>query len=802
MHDDSSVAPPRFTVLLVDDDPTQLKLGKLHLTHAGFAVEVASGAEEALEKARRRPPSAILSDVLMGDIDGFGLCIRLREDPSLASVPVILLSAHYRGVPDQELAARVGASALVARTPDFDAELAALRRSLHDPAPPTVETGPGVYAEHLRSNANQLQRLVGQARRAEDRYRALFERARDCIAFCTPDGVVLEVNERWRPVLGIDPADLIGKNVNDFSPAGQGATRIADFRRLVAAGEGRTPAIPMQRPDGTLLFMSFSLSVVDVAGEHLVHLIGRDETQSVEAKHALIEAEHKYRSLVERIPETLWTLNDAGAYRFVAPNCERFSGFVAAELTFGGVTLLLDRVHKDDVERVRAAYQALLTDQTLFDIAYRWRKKDETWVWIRDRATAAYDRHGTWHFDGMFSDVTESKQLEEGLRHAQKMEAIGQLTGGIAHDFNNILAAILANSHFLVEDLAPGDPRRDDAIEIKTVAERAAALTKQLLAFSRKQMLEPTVVDLNTTVAGIEKMLRRVIGEDIVMQVLPGKDLGSVRVDVGQLEQVIMNLAVNARDAMPRGGTITIETENVELDEAYASSHASVPPGRYVLLSVSDTGIGMDAAVQARIFEPFFTTKEVGRGTGLGLSTCYGIVKQSGGSIWVYSEPGHGTVFKVYLPRIDDRVDAGARAEKREHKGSETVLLIEDDSHVRGAVRRMLEARGYQLLIARDGVEARALVERHNGPIDLVLTDVVMPGGSGPSIVREMAKTSKRMRALFMSGYTDHAMLRNGALEEGMAFIQKPFSPQALAQKIREVLEVPSTTLLSRAAVS
>jgi nitrogen-specific signal transduction histidine kinase/CheY-like chemotaxis protein len=392
--------------------------------------------------------------------------------------------------------------------------------------------------------------------------------------------------------------------------------------------------------------------------------------------------------------------------------------------------------------------------------------------------------------DGMITDITERKQLEESVRLSQKMEAIGQLTGGIAHDFNNILASILANSHFLIEDLADHDPRRADAQEIKIAAERAAALTRQLLAFSRRQVLEPTTVDLNSTVNGLEKMLRRLIGEDIEFSVIPGADLGSVRVDVGQLEQVIMNLVVNARDAMPLGGGLLIETSNVELGDEYAASHVSAVPGSYVMLAVSDTGCGMNAETQRRIFEPFFTTKELGKGTGLGLSTCYGIVKQSGGYIWVYSEPGRGTTFKIYFPRVNGRPEAGRKLSGSFNvRGSETILVVEDDDRVRNAVSRMLEPLGYTVLSARNAGEASDVVAHHAESIDLVLSDVVMPSSSGPEVVAELQRKAPAARALFMSGYTDHAVLRNGALEGGTNFIQKPFAPEALVKKVREVLD-------------
>jgi len=353
------------------------------------------------------------------------------------------------------------------------------------------------------------------------------------------------------------------------------------------------------------------------------------------------------------------------------------------------------------------------------------------------------------------------------------------------------LATILANSQFLIDAIGENDPRLIDVQEIKLASERAASLTRQLLAFSRKQVLEFRVTDLNRVVSGVERMLRRLIGEDIELLFLAGANLGTVEADTGQLEQVIMNLAVNARDAMPLGGKLTIETSNIDLDGEYPSAHAAGKPGPYVLLTVSDTGTGMDAETQRRIFEPFFSTKEQGKGTGLGLATCHGIVTQSGGHIGVYSEPGHGTVFKVYLPRVSGEatVKAEPSAPKETPAGRETVLLVEDDPPLRAAVQRMLTAQGYRVLIARHSAEASELALKEGSALSLLITDVVMPVVSGPEVAKAVQVHVPKIKVLFMSGYTDHAVLRNGELNNSVGFIQKPFSSQALAKKVRETLD-------------
>ena len=381
------------------------------------------------------------------------------------------------------------------------------------------------------------------------------------------------------------------------------------------------------------------------------------------------------------------------------------------------------------------------------------------------------------------------RRSEAQVRQLQRLDSVGRLAGGVAHDFNNLLTVILGRSQLLMARSQIDNVARQDITLIEKTAMRAASLTKQLLAFSREQILEPKVLDLSALVSGLAVMLRRLIGEDIDLAFHPGPDLGRVNADPGQLEQVIVNLVVNARDAMPQGGHLTLETGNVELDQAYARQHLGAQPGSYVMLAVSDAGVGMDAATQARVFEPFFTTKEPGKGTGLGLSTVYGIVKQSGGNIYLYSEPGRGTVFKIYLPRVDGPLATEEPVVSGPPRGTETVLLVEDEDEVRALALEVLEQSGYTVLDARHPGEALGIAERHSGPIHLVLTDVVMPHMSGPRLVEEIAPLRRGIKALYMSGYTADAMAQHGVLEPGIALIQKPFLPQALARKVREVLD-------------
>ena len=393
------------------------------------------------------------------------------------------------------------------------------------------------------------------------------------------------------------------------------------------------------------------------------------------------------------------------------------------------------------------------------------------------------------YYEAFVRDITGQRQLEAQLAQAQKMEAIGRLAGGVAHDFNNLLTVILSYSDLLLEDLPQDAATRDDIEQIRKAAQGASALTRQLLAFSRQQVLQPKIVDLNAAITGIEKLLARVLREDIQLRCALAPDAGTVKVDPGQLEQVLMNLAVNARDAMPNGGRLTIETANVDLDETYVQAHPVAAPGRYVMLAVTDTGVGMDAVTQARIFEPFFTTKDAGKGTGLGLATVQGIVQQSGGFIWVYSEPNHGTCFKVYLPRLDAPVSKAEDAAGDAMHGTETVLVVEDMAAVRAVTCEMLKRFGFTVYDAADGITAVQIAEQLTGRIDLLLTDVVMPDINGRDLASRFRKTRPELKVLFMSGYTDDAVVRHGILQEGIAYLQKPFTPKSLVRKVREVLD-------------
>jgi two-component system cell cycle sensor histidine kinase/response regulator CckA len=515
----------------------------------------------------------------------------------------------------------------------------------------------------------------------------------------------------------------------------------------------------------------------------------RDITERKRADDALRESEERYRDLVENAHDIIYTHDLEGNYTSINKAGERITGYTREECL---ALNLAATVAPEDLPKTREMLRRKIVGEkvTAYDMVII--AKDGHRVAVEANTKLVYQDGVPVGVQGIARDVTERKQLEEQLRQSQKMEAIGQLAGGVAHDFNNLLTAINGYSSLALQRLEDGHPIRSYLEEVKKAGDRATNLTRQLLAFGRKQILQPLAINLNGVVADMNKMLRHLIGEDIVLTAKLDAGVGKVMADPSQIEQVLVNLIVNARDAMPRGGNLTIETRNVELDEQYGSKHVGVAPGKYVLLAVSDTGEGMSEEVRHRVFEPFFTTKEKGKGTGLGLSTVYGIVKQSGGNVWIYSEPGRGTTFKVYLPQAEsEKLELGEKVvEAAPCGGSETILLVEDEEVVRGLARRILEQAGYSVVEASKGDEALRFCAEHAAEVDLLLTDVVMPEMSGKELADRLKPKYPELKMLFMSGYTDEAIVHHGVLDSSVEFIQKPFTPAALVTKVREVLDL------------
>jgi two-component system cell cycle sensor histidine kinase/response regulator CckA len=507
----------------------------------------------------------------------------------------------------------------------------------------------------------------------------------------------------------------------------------------------------------------------------------------VEARDEAIESANKYRLLFDLNPEPMW-LYDEASLRFLAVNESAIRSYGYTRDEFLAMTIKGIRSESEYPQLDEGPKKNLGT--TMIRTNARHLKKDGTAIEVELSADAIEIEERKARLV-LAHDVTGRKRLEDQFRQAQKMEAVGQLAGGVAHDFNNLLTVIRAHSDFLLDAIEANDPKREDVEEIQKAGVRAAGLTRQLLAFSRKQILRPAVLDLNKTVESAEKMLRRLIGDHIEISTILSPDLPHILADSGQLEQVLVNLAVNARDAMPDGGRLEIDTSSVVVTEQSIDSNSATPPGKYVLLCVSDTGTGMDAATRKRVFEPFFTTKDPGKGTGLGLATVYGIIKQSGGYIWVDSEPGSGTTFRIYLPQLAKELlpQEITNAAVAISKGMETILLVEDEDSLRRVVNRMLSAQGYVVLEARDGEDALSIAAGYGAPIHLVVSDVVMPGPHGGEVCRRLRLDRPDIKTISMSGYTDDEVVRRGIVAGDMPFIQKPFSQTDLARLVRETLD-------------
>jgi two-component system cell cycle sensor histidine kinase/response regulator CckA len=584
--------------------------------------------------------------------------------------------------------------------------------------------------------------------------------------------------------------ELVRRVTEEFivGAAGDDIVRLRVLREMAPTSYMCVPLMARDRPWGAITLIAsdrlFDDADVDLAAELARRAAGAIETARLVG--SLERSEERYRLLFEANPLPMWVY-DAETLRFLAVNeaAIRHYGYTSAE--FHAMTIAQIRP-QEDVEALLADMQSRGGPGSPTPGSWRHRRKDGSVIDVEITA-------GKVVFEGrpaalvLAHDVTERRRLEERLTQAEKMEAIGRLAGGVAHDFNNLLTVISGYAEILLA--RPDMPGRDHIGEIAHAAEQASSLTRQLLAFSRRQVLHPRVLDLNEIVAGMEPMVRRIIGDDINVGVRLAPSLAPVEADRAQIERVILNLAANARDAMPQGGQLTIETADVDLDEEYTSSRGEGSAGANVLLAVSDTGVGMSEDVQRHLFEPFFTTKSPGAGTGLGLATVFGVVKQSGGSIYVYSEEGRGTTFKIYLPAAAaDAVQLGpGAADGAAERGTETIIVVEDDARVRDLVCLMLSSKGYEVLAAAGADEATELCETRRGAVDLLLTDVIMPGVNGRVLAERLGAISPSMRILFMSGYSDEAVYRHGEISPNAAFIEKPFTDRTLARKVREVLD-------------
>lgn len=653
----------------------------------------------------------------------------------------------------------------------------------------------GLAAELEKANLH-LERVRAELEKERVQLREMIRMAPAFVASVEgPDAVFTMANDPFYDLVG--PRDLIGLPLREALPevADQGVAELVE--RVYTTGQalgGDEMRIRLRREEeGPLEDRYVSFVYQPLMGPDWrvtgVLVCGVDLTEQVLARKAAEEAATDFRLMAETIRQVFWVADAAGAVVYVSPAAEAVWGRPPEEIL---QNRWLDTVAPEDRARVAELYTPEHLLAGTYEIEYRIVRPDGSIRWIRDRAyPVAGKRGGMERIVGIAEDVTDRRALEMQLRQSQKMEAIGRLAGGIAHDFNNMLTAIGGHAQLLELELPADSPLQQHIQIIRTAADRSAALTRQLLAFSRKQILQPRVVDLNEVVASIEPMLRPIIGEDIDVHTSLQPDLPAIFADPSQIEQVLMNLIVNARDAMPGGGRLTLSTAVVELTEEYfRSRQVTVRPGRYAMLSVSDTGVGMDQSVQARVFEPFFTTKPAGKGTGLGLSTVFGIVKQTRGFVWVYSEPGRGSTFKVYLPfaRHDGRRVENERGPELAMLLDATILVVEDDSSVRALVSSVLERAGCRVLVAAGAESAAAIAADYFDPIDLLITDVVLPSMSGRVVADIVRNAHSETKVLFMSGYTDEAIVHHGVLQPDFEFLEKPFSSDQLLRRVKEVL--------------
>jgi PAS domain S-box-containing protein len=626
---------------------------------------------------------------------------------------------------------------------------------------------------------------------SEEKYRGLVTELNDGIFITDDRGVLTFANPALARLNGLEyPEQLVGSSVLKFVAPARVNEVAGYLREDLASGQPHEARIiEIVRPDGTNAVVEVKSSAIMADGNKVIGMRGvvRDITAYKRAEEALLKEKTFSEVMLDNLPGIFYLFDHTGRFLRWNRSFETVSGYSAEEIA---AMLALDFFTGEDrtliEEKIREVFETGAAAAEAVLASKDGRRMPHYFVGAR----IAVD--GVPCCIGMGVDITAQKHLEAQLRQSQKLEGIGQLAGGIAHDFNNLLTVILGRSFLLRAHLGPDHPQYRDVELIEQTGARAAEMTRQLLAFSRKQMLQPELLDFNTVIEGITPILRRLVRENIELVVRPAPGLGCVRADRTQVEQVLLNLAANASDAMPRGGQLTIETADVELDETFARQHSPVTPGAYVVLTVGDTGIGMDSATQARIFEPFFTTKEPGKGTGLGLATVYGIVRQSEGHIRVVSEPRHGTTFKIYLPRVAAATPVAAQPTSTEvPRGTETILLAEDADDLRDLIREALETHGYTVLAARHGGEALQLAGRHPAPIHLLVTDAVMPQMGGSELAERLRSERPGVKILYLSGHIDDPIVRHDVLESGTPFLQKPFMPEVLMRKVREVLDGP-----------
>jgi PAS domain S-box-containing protein len=752
-------------ILILEDVPTDAELAERELRKAGipFTARRADSKEAFLDGLRDFRPDAILADYALPRFNALE-ALRVARDER-PDTPFILVT----GSQGEETAV-----ALIREGADDYILKSSLKRL------PTALL-------------NALKRK--ESERAHRRLISILEATTDFVGMTDAEGRAVYLNQGGRRMIGVGEDESIqGFSVAEGHPAW--ARPLFHEALLTAVRDGVWQGeTALLRRDGREIPVS-QVIMAHKASDGTVEFfssVARDITEIKRAEESLRESERRYRSLVESVTNYIYTVRveeGRAVETLHGPGCAAVTGYAEEEYKTDP-QLWLRMVHEEDREAVTALSARLLSGEDVQPLEHRIIHKDGSIRWVRNTPVQRRDRAGRLvAYDGLVVDITEEKKLEEQLRHSQKMEAIGRLAGGIAHDFNNILTGIIGYGNLLKRKIEKGAPPEDEVDQVLDLAGKAAHLTQGLLAFSRRQAIWPKPVNLNDLVARVERLLARIIGEDIELRIGLAEGVLVALADSGSIEQVLMNLAANARDAMPRGGRLTIETDRAVLDGDFVRMHGYGQPGMYALVEVSDTGVGMDEKTRRRIFEPFFTTKEVGKGTGLGLSMCYGIVKQHNGYINVYSEPGRGTIFRIYLPLAAEEAEEPPPEEPEiQVGGTETVLLAEDDADVRKLTRAVLEEFGYRVVEAVDGEEAVRQYREHGEKIDLVILDVIMPRKDGRAAYEEIKRIRPDAKALFLSGYAAGHIRPEEVGGEGLRFLAKPISPRELLREVRRAIE-------------
>ena len=789
-------------ILIVDDNEDARLILRRTLESNGHHVEEAENGSMALEKAQVNPPDMIISDILMPVMDGFMLCREIRLDQVLQDIPFLFYSANYTDEQDEKLAFEMGADRYIRKPVDptdflneISSTMATVKKGriqsvLPDPQDDAIFK---LYSERLvnklESKMQELEQEMVMRKETEQElrlFRFLADQSNDAYFVIESDtGRFLDVNRKACETLGYSRKELLKKAVVDIEALlpdmeawNLHLAKVRQTGDMLIEGEHR-------RKDGSLLPVEINIRTLTHQGTDYMVAVARDIRKQKKAQQALRESEEKYRSLVESSSDHIFMLSPDGVYLESNDRVAQFCMNKGSDL----IGKRLEDVYGADAGEYREKLNLLSTTQSAQRFGHRLTSSSGRVIEHEDTLYPLLRDSILWAIGGICRDITEQKYLESQLRQAQKMEAVGRLAGGVAHDFNNMLSIISGYTELALSKISPADLIREDLDEVLKAAGRSADLTRQLLAFARRQAIAPLVIDLNASIENSKKMLLRLLGEDINLRFIPGAGLWPIKFDASQVDQILANFCINARDAITGVGNITIETENIVSDENYCRFHLDFTPGEYVLLRFSDSGAGMDKKTQESIFEPFFTTKEVGRGTGLGLATVYGIVKQNNGFIYVYSEPGKGTAFQIYIPRHQGPDEKTSEVIKEAPvSGSETILVVEDEAQILALCSTVLERLGYTVIAAVSPEKAISLCQAYEGKIHLLLTDVIMPGMNGRELRDRINAIKPGIKTLFMSGYTKEAIAHRGVLDEGIVFIQKPFSINTLSRKVRDIL--------------